>query len=72
MSNETRFRMNEIDARKRLRLREEEGGKAGKTKATWKGELTNILKRKHRLKSLRKENKDFARVGWIFDYGLRF
>ena len=32
----------------------------------------NILKRKHRLKSLRKESKDFARVGWILDYGLRF
>ena len=66
------FRMNEIDARKRLRLREEEGGMAGKTKATWKGKPTNILKRKHRLKSLRKESKDFARVGWILDYGLRF
>ena len=35
------------------------------------GEPTNILKRKHRLKSLRKESKDFARVGWILDYGLR-
>ena len=35
-------------------------------------EPTNILKRKHRLKSLRKESKDFARVGWILDYGLRF
>ena len=23
------------------------------------------------MKSLRKENKDFARVGWILDYGLR-
>ena len=32
-----RLHMNEIDARKRLRLREEEGGRAGKTKATWKG-----------------------------------
>ena len=32
----------------------------------------NNLKRKHRLKSLRKESKDFARVGWILDYGLRF
>ena len=66
-----RFRTKEIDARKRLRLREEEGGRAGKTKATWKGEPTNILKRKHRLKSLRKESKDFTRVGWILDYGLR-
>ena len=36
------------------------------------GESTNILKRKHQLKSLRKENKDFARVGWILNYGLRF
>ena len=56
-----------IDARKRLRLREEEGGRAGKTKATWKVELTNLLTRKHRLK----ESKGFARVGWILDYGLR-
>ena len=24
------------------------------------------------MKSLRKESKDFARVGWILDYGLRF
>ena len=32
-----RLRTNEIDAQKRLRLREEEGGRAGKTQATWKG-----------------------------------
>ena len=32
-----RLRTNEINALKRLRLREEEGGRAGKTKATWKG-----------------------------------
>ena len=63
--------MNEIDARKRLRLREEEGWEGGKTKTTWKGKSANILKRKHRLKSLRKESKDFSRVGWILDYGLR-
>ena len=44
------------------------GGRAGKTKATWKGEPTNSLKRKHRLK----ECKCFARVGWILDYGLQF
>ena len=43
------------------------GGRAGKTKATWKGEPTNSLKRKQRLK----ECKGFARVGWILDYGLR-
>ena len=24
------------------------------------------------MKSLREESKDFARVGWILDYGLRF
>ena len=48
------------------------GWEGGKTKATWKGEPTNNLKRKHRLKSLRKESKDFTRVGWILDYGLRF
>ena len=28
---------NEIDARKRLRFRDEEDGREGKTKATWKG-----------------------------------
>ena len=67
-----RFRTNEIDARNRLRLREEEGGRTGKTKATWKGKPTNNLKRKHRLKSLRRESKNFTRVGWILDYGLRF
>ena len=37
-----RLRTNEIDGRNRLRLRKEEGGRAGKTKATWKGEPTNI------------------------------
>ena len=47
------------------------GWEGGKTKATWKRETTNNLKRKHRLKTLRKESKDFARVGWILDYGLR-
>ena len=44
------------------------GGRAGKTKATWKGEPMNNLKRKHWLK----ESKGFTRVGWILDYGLRF
>ena len=63
--------MNEIDGRERVRLREEKGLEGRKTKATWKGEPTNILKRKHRLKSLRKEGKDFARVRWILNYGLR-
>ena len=67
-----RLYMNEIDARKKLRLREEKGWEGRKTKATWKGKSTNILKRKHRLKSLRRESKNFARVGWILDYGLRF
>ena len=61
----------EIDARKRLRFREEEGGRAGKNTGNLNEESTNNLKRKHRLKSLRKENKDFARVGRILDYGLR-
>ena len=50
-----RFRTNEIDARKRLKLWEEKRWEGGKTMATWKGEPTNILKRKHRLKSLRKK-----------------
>ena len=48
------------------------GGRAGKTKATREEEPTNILNREHRLKSLRKESKNFARVGWILDYGLWF
>ena len=64
--------MNEIDGRERLRLREEKGWEGRKTKATRKVEPTNNLKGKHRLKSLRKESKDFARVERILDYGLRF
>ena len=44
-----RFRTNEIDARKRLRLQKEVGGR-GEIKATWKVEPTNNLKRRHRLK----------------------
>ena len=32
-----RLHTNEIDGRERVRLREEKGGSAGKTKATWKG-----------------------------------
>ena len=67
-----RLRTNEISARKRFKLREEKGWEGGKTKVPWKGKSTNILKRKHRLKSLRKESKDFARVGWILDNGLQF
>ena len=63
---------NEIDGRERVRLREEKGWEGRKTKATWKGKSTNILKRKHRLKSLRRESKNFARVGWILDYGSDF
>ena len=62
-----RLHTNEINGRKRVRLREEKGWEGRKTKATWKGEPTNILKGKHRLK----ESKGFARVGWILDYGLR-
>ena len=65
-----RLHMNKIDARKRLRLQEEKALEGGKTKATWKGKSTNILNREHRLKSLRKESKEFARVGRILDYGL--
>ena len=47
------------------------GGRVGKQRSSWKGKPTNILKRKHRLKSLKKENKDFARVEWILNYGLQ-
>ena len=43
----------------------------GKTNATWEGKPTNNLKRRHRLKSLRRESKNFTRVGWILDNGLR-
>ena len=66
-----RLHTNVIDARNRLRLREEKGWEGGKNKGNLEGETTNILKRKHRLKSLRKESKDFTRVGWILDYRLR-
>ena len=66
-----RLRTNEIDGRKGLTLREEKGWEGGKTKATWKGKTTNNLKRKHWLKTLRRESKNFTRVGWILDYGLR-
>ena len=45
-----RLHTNEIDGRERVRLREEKGWEGGKTKTTWKGKPTNILKRKHRLK----------------------
>lgn len=34
-----RLRTNEIETRKRLKIREEEGGRAGKTKVTWKGKI---------------------------------
>ena len=62
-----RLRTSEIDGRERVRLREEKGWEGRKTKATWKGKSMNILKRKHRLKSLRRESKNFTRVGWILD-----
>ena len=32
-----RLRMNEIDGQERVRFREKKGGRAGKTKTTWKG-----------------------------------
>ena len=54
------------------RLREEKGGRAGKQRQLGRGKPMNNLKSKHQLKTLRKESKDFARVGWILDYGLRF
>ena len=43
-----------------------------KNKGNLEGKSTNDFEMKHRLKSLKKENKDFARVGWILNYGLRF
>ena len=45
-----RLHTNEIDGRERVRLREEEGGRAEKTKTTWNEKSMNNLKRKHRLK----------------------
>ena len=45
-----RLRTNEIDGREGVRLQEEEGGRAGKAEATWKGKSTTILKRKQWLK----------------------
>ena len=65
-----RLRKNEIDGRKKLELREEEGWEGGKNTGNWKGKPTNNLKGKHRLKTLKKEGKDFAQVGWILGYGL--
>ena len=62
-----RLHSNAIDARKQTRALVRRGWEGGKTKATWKGKPTNILKRKTLV-----ENKDFARVGRILDYGLRF
>ena len=56
-----RLHTNGIDGRKRLKLREEEGGRAGKTKATWKGKLTNILKRKTPVKII-EERKQKLRM----------
>ena len=61
-------RLRKIDARKRLRLWEEEGGRTGKQRQLGRGKPMNNFKRKHRLK----ECKCFARVGWILDYRLRF
>ena len=66
-----RLRTNEINGRKRLRLREEKGWEGGKTKATWKGKTTNILKRKTPVEIIEEREQNFARVGWIPDYGLR-
>ena len=60
---------------KRLHTRDSRKKRVGgreKQRQLGRGKPTNILKRKHRLKSLRKESKDFTRVGWILDYGLRF
>ena len=46
-----RLRTSEIDGREReTDSRKKKGVRAAKTKATWKGESTNNLKRKHRLK----------------------
>ena len=63
--------MNEIDARKRLRLREEEVGRAGKTKTTQKGKTDEYLEEKTPVEIIEERKQDFARVGWILDYGLR-
>ena len=43
-------------------------------KGNLEGEIDEYLeeRKKHRLKSLRRESKNFARVGWILNYGLRF
>ena len=67
------LRTNEIDARIEAQTPgiKRVGGR--KKNDNLEGENRRIaLKRKRRLKSLRKESKDFARVGWILDYGLRF
>ena len=62
-----RLHTNEIDGRERLGSgKKRVGGR--ENKGNLEGKTTNILKRKHRLK----ECKDFTRVGWILDNGLRF
>ena len=52
-----RLRTNEIDYLNKGSDSGKKRAEGGKTNATWKGKPTNILKRKHRLKSLRKETK---------------
>ena len=61
-----RLRTNEIDARNRLRLREEEGGRAGKQRQLGR-ENDEYLEEETPVE----ESKGFTRVGWILDYGLR-
>ena len=47
-------------------------GEREKHRQLGRGNDEYLEEKKHRLKSLRKESKDFARVGWILDYGLQF
>ena len=63
-----RLHMNENWCSKETQAPGRRGWEGGKNKGNLKGEPTNMLKRKHRLK----ESKGFAWVGWILDYGLRF
>ena len=67
-----RLHTNEIDGRERLRLREEKGWEGRKNKGNLEGGTDEYLEEKTPVEIIEEESKDFARVGWILDYGLQF
>ena len=62
-----RLHMNEIDARKRLKLREEEGGRAEKQRQLGRGN-NEYLVEETPVEIIEEKSKDFTRVGWILNY----